>query len=169
MVDSTKDGIRYQSLAVHIPNQFIGSKSKEIDTHRAFQGYAEKQSTKDEPLVVVSYFGDTNFSTPIKRFSSPSMGGHSSTGQTLNPQSSSSKKETHFMQSIPLSDGHKNHSVLQPSTLNYVFINPDSDNREAVDHPSFIQYVAHNSELVGKSDNLLQNSSRLSQAGLAPC
>lgn len=146
----TTDGTKYRTLIVHIPNEFIGTKSKESDTHASFQSYADEQGKEASPVVVTSYFGDTNYSSPMTEYSSPSMGGHMPDGKTLKPQSSSATKETHFMQSVPLRDGHSKHSVLQPSTTNYVFVNPDGTNREATDHPSVIQYVAHDSELKGK-------------------
>lgn len=155
---ATEDGINFRTLVVHIPNEFIGSSSKESSTHLSFQRYATEQGKASSPVVVTSYFGDTNYSKPMSLFSAPSMGGHSSTGDTLNPQSSGAIKETHFMQSVALSEGHSKHSVLQPSTLNYVFINGDSVNREATDHPSFIHYVAHDSRLSGKNFSPLGTS-----------
>ncbi|TRW27530.1 hypothetical protein FMM05_02500 [Flavobacterium zepuense] len=146
----TTDGSRYKTLMVHIPNEFIGTKTKESGTHASFQSYADEQRKGTTPVIVTSYVGDTNYSSAMSEYSLPSMGGHLPSGETLNPQSSGAKKETHFMQSVPLSDGHSKHSVLQPSTTNYVFVNPDDTNREATDHPSVIQYVAHDSELKGK-------------------
>jgi len=149
---ATKDGTKYQTLIVHIPNEFIGNKGKEEATHQAFADYAEQQRLKTKPVIVTSYFGDTNYSSSIRDYSSPSMGGHLKDGSTLNPRSSGANKETHFMQSVPLNEGASSHSLLQPSTLNYVFINPDEDNREATDHPSIMQYVALNNELEGRPD-----------------
>lgn len=147
---STTDGTRYRSLIVHIPNDFVGKKSLNKDTHNSFLNYATNAGKGPSPVVVTSYFGDTNYGSPASDFSSPSMGGHLPDGRTLNPQSSSAKKETHFMQSAALRDGEKRHSVLQPSTLNYVFINPDKNNKEATDHPSVMQYTAHSSVLAGR-------------------
>lgn len=148
----TEDNITYQSLIVHIPNGFIGSKSKEINVYNLFQNYALAQEQAPLPVRVVSILGDTNFITPFETYSSPSIGGHLSSGKTLSPQSSSASYDTNFMQSIPL-HGLKPelHSVLQPSTLNYLFVTPDKLNREAVDHPSIIQYVAHTSNIAGTS------------------
>lgn len=151
---STTDDTKYRTLVVHIPNEFIGTKSKEENTHDAFQTYAEEQRKLSSPITVTSYFGDTNFSSPVNKFSSPSMGGHTSTGGFLNPQSSSAQKETHFMQSIAVSSSDKKHSVLQPSTLNSIFINSDKTIREATDHPSMIQYVAHDQTLKGRTDSI---------------
>ena len=146
----TENGTKYRTLVVHIPNEFLGSKALEDETHDKFRDYATAQRQK-EKVVVTSYLGDTNFKSPMGTYSSPSMGGHLSTGGTLNPRSSGAKKPTHFMQDVPLSAGEKGHSLLQPSTLNYVFINTDADNREATDHPSIMQYVALDSELKGRS------------------
>ncbi|MDO3628613.1 hypothetical protein [Mucilaginibacter sp. BT774] len=146
----TENGIKYRTLVVHIPNEFLGNKTMEDETHSKFQKYAADKRVQ-EKVVVTSYLGDTNFKSPMSTYSSPSMGGHLSSGGTLNPRSSSAKKPTHFMQDVPLSAGEKGHSLLQPSTLNYVFISPDADNREATDHPSIMQYVALDSELKGRS------------------
>jgi len=146
----TKEGTRYRTLLVHIPNEFIGSNSIEEATHSAFSGYAADQLKKEKPVVVTSYFGDTNYSSSMREYSAASMGGHLSSGGTLNPRGSGAKKPTNFMQSIALSEGKSGHSLLQPSTLNYVFITPDADNREATDHPSIMQYVALDSELKGR-------------------
>jgi hypothetical protein len=151
---STKDGTQYRSLIVHIPNEFIGNKTKEDDTHASFRSYAEAEKMKTPSVIVTSYFGDTNYSTSKSAYSSPSMGGHLPSGATLHPQSSGAKKETHFMQSVPLSENHSGHSVLQPSTLNYVFIHSDDDNREATDHPSMMQYVGHDKQLVGRGSTI---------------
>lgn len=152
---TTEDGTKYRSLAVHIPNEFIGTVTKNNSTHQSFVNYAAEQGKSASPVVVTSYFGDTNYSSPMDKYSSPSMGGYLPDGSALHPQSSGAQKETHFMQSVPLSDGKSKHSVLQPSTLNYVFTNPDDANREAMDHPSVMQYVAHDSELAGRTDNKL--------------
>lgn len=149
---ATTDDTKYRTLVVHIPNEFIGTKSKEEDTHSSFQTYAEEQ--RKSSITVTSYFGDTNYSSPVNKFSSPSMGGHTTTGGFLNPQSSSAKKETHFMQSIGVSSKDKKHSVLQPSTLNSIFINSDKTIREATDHPSLIQYVAHDQPLKGRTSDI---------------
>lgn len=150
----TTDNTKYRTLIVHIPNEFIGSKTKEATTHESFQSYANEQNKGENPVIVTSYFGDTNYSSVMEEYSVPSMGGHLPDGETLNPQSSGAKKETHFMQSVPLNDGHSKHSVLQPSTTNYVFTTPDTINREATDHPSMIQYVAHDTPLKGKTGGL---------------
>lgn len=152
---ATEDGTKYRSLLVHIPNEFIGTARTNSSTHQSFVNYAAEQEKSSSPVVVTSYFGDTNYSSPMDKYSSPSMGGYLPDGSALHPQSSGAQKETHFMQSIPLSDGKSKHSVLQPSTLNYVFTNPDDANREAMDHPSVMQYVAHDSELAGRTDNKL--------------
>lgn len=152
---ATEDGTKYRSLLVHIPNEFIGTARTNSSTHKSFVNYAAEQEKSSSPVVVTSYFGDTNYSSPMDKYSSPSMGGYLPDGGALHPQSSGAQKETHFMQSIPLSDGKSKHSVLQPSTLNYVFTNPDDANREAMDHPSVMQYVAHDSELAGRTDNKL--------------
>lgn len=149
---ATEDGTEYQSLVVHIPNKFIGTKAKETVTHEAFQTYAKNMKGKK---VVTGYLGDTNYSSPVTKYSSPSMGGHLSDGSTLNPQSSGAKVETHFMQSVPLSDDHDKHCVLQPSTLNYVFLTPDDDNPESTDHPSFMHYTLHDSLLKGRQNGEL--------------
>lgn len=151
---STTDDTKYRTLVVHIPNEFIGTKTKEDNTHKSFENYAEKQSKLPSPVIVTSYFGDTNYSSPRNEYSSPSMGGHTSKGGFLNPQSSSAQKETHFMQSVPLSRSHKKHSVQQPSTLNSIFINSDKKIREATDHPSMIQYVAHDQPLKGRTNDI---------------
>jgi hypothetical protein len=150
---ATEDGTRYRSLAVHIPNEFIGSQTKNEKTHQSFIDYAAEQ--KKLGIVVTSYFGDTNYASAMTDYSVPSIGGQMADGRTLSPQSSSAQKDTNFMQSIPLTDGGSKHSVLQPSVLNSVFITPDDTNREAVDHPSILQYVAHDSPLSGKTEDKL--------------
>jgi len=146
----TEGGTNYRTLAVHIPNEFIGTASKNLATHNSFEKYASDLRGAASPIVVTTYFGDTNYSAPMAEYSVASMGGHSSTGKTLNPQGSGAQSETHFMQSVPLGADSGKHSVLQPSTLNYLFINPDTTNREVTDHPSILQYVAHDNGLVGR-------------------
>ncbi|WP_316821924.1 hypothetical protein [Pedobacter gandavensis] len=149
---ATSDGLKYRSLVVHIPNEFIKTGVDRSKTHASFQNYARNERDNSSPVIVTSYFGDTNYASEMEPYSSPSMGGHSSNGRTLSPQSSGAQNETHFMQSVPLNEGRLDHSVLQPSALNYVFINPNAASREATDHPSIMQYVAHAGELVGKVD-----------------
>ncbi len=149
----TEDGTAYRTLLVHIPNEFVGTSLKNADTHKAFEKYARNLGLAKSPVVVTTYFGDTNYATPMREFSVASMGGIASTGYTLNPQGSAAQKETNFMQSVSLGKDRGKHSVLQPSTLNYVFITPDSTNREVTDHPSIMQYVAHDSLLNGQKNS----------------
>jgi len=151
----TKDGKMYRSLVVHIPNQFVGTEAKESTTHQAFEAYAKSAATQKNPVVVTSYLGDTNFQRPYFKDSVPSMAGHLSNGDTLNPRSSGAKKDTHFMQVVTLGEDQSGHGVMQPATSNYVFLKSDDVNREATDHPSMIAITAHASEISGRDPAVL--------------
>jgi hypothetical protein len=157
---STADGTNYRSLVVHIPNKFVGSDKKDAATYKAFEDYAQGEANRwaggaRPPVVVTGFLGDTNFKKQYGDNTSPSMGGHLSSGETLNPQSSGAKNETHFMQSVPLKGADDGHVVLQPATLNYVFLPTDAQNREATDHPSIMSFTAHNSEIVGRDPKMI--------------
>lgn len=141
----TEEGTNYRTLVVHMKNEFA-SQSDVKTTHQAFEDYAKEALKGDNPIVVTGYIGDTNFNDPMYPNSVASMGGHSSKGETLNPEGSGSVNETNFMQHIPLGEGSIKHSVRQPSTLNYVF--PDTN--PAVDHPSIVGYTAHSSKIHGR-------------------
>ena len=77
---ATSDGTQYRSLVVHIPNEFIKTGGDRDATHASFQDYADAERDKSSPVIVTSYFGDTNYASEMRPYSSPSMGGHSSTG-----------------------------------------------------------------------------------------
>jgi len=141
---------KYRTLVVHFPSALLGSKALEDELHATFEEYGATQ-LQENKIVVTSYFGDTNFMFAKDPYSLPSMGGHLSTGGTLNPRSSAAKKTTSYIQAVPLNPGRKDHSVLQPSTLNYLFIDTDEDNREATDHPSILHHTALDGEIKGKS------------------
>ncbi|MBV8390835.1 MAG: hypothetical protein JO080_13615 [Mucilaginibacter sp.] len=152
----TQDGNMYRSLVVHIPNQFVGTGAKESTTHQAFEGYAKATAIQKNPVVVTGYLGDTNFQRPYFKDSVPSMGGHLSSGDALNPRGSGAQsKDTHFMQHVPVGEDQGGHSVMQPATLNYLFLKPDDVNREATDHPSMIAITAHGSEISGRDPAVL--------------
>lgn len=150
---STTDGTKYRSLIVHIPNKFIGSTAKELATHQAFEQYAKDAPKVTPGVVVTGYLGDTNFKNPMFKDTVPSMGGHLPNGNTLSPQSSGAKHDTNFMQSIPVGNDQNGHSVLQPATLNSVFLSTDNLNREATDHPSMMHITAHQDEISGRDQN----------------
>ncbi|OQP39951.1 hypothetical protein A4H97_17185 [Niastella yeongjuensis] len=144
----TEDGKRYRSLIVHIPNKFIKTTGEVEKTNAAFVNYAKTVAKTN--ITVTNYLGDTNFKSPFFDKSVPSVGGHLKKGETLNPQSSGAQSETNFMQSVSLGKGEEGYSVLQPSVANYIFLKTDSDNKEATDHPSTINYVAHKSPIANR-------------------
>jgi hypothetical protein len=151
---ATEDKNRFRSLAVHIPNKFVGNHTENEKTHEAFSAYAKK--TNKNGLTVTNYFGDTNFKQYRFEKSVPSMGGHSNTGRVLNPQSSGANEETNFMQSVNLGDDSpKHHRVKQPSTLNTLFINTDPTNKTGTDHPSIMTYTAHTSPIANRDAAVL--------------
>lgn len=152
----TVDNTWYRSLAVHIPNEFVGSDEQNSTTHKAFETYAKNAAKGAVPIVVTSYFGDTNYKKPIFSNTTPSMGGQLPGGATLRPQSSGAKKETNFMQSVPLRQDESQHVVLQPATLNYVFPDANAQERATTDHPSMLHFTAHKFDIAGR--NSLYNS-----------
>lgn len=147
----TVDGTKYRSLLVHIPNAYVGTQGKDTTTHDAIEEYAQRQAALADPVIVTSYVGDTNFKQPMTENSVPSMGGHLPDGRTLNPQSSGARRDTNFMQGVPVGEGRSGHKVLQPATLNQVFINTNDLEREATDHNSMIHLVGHDSDLAGRN------------------
>lgn len=150
----TVDGEKFRTLVVHIPNEFVGSVDKDGTTHQAFRDYAANAAK--QKVHVTSYIGDTNYKKPMHTASVPSEGGHLPTGETVSPQASSAKGETNFMQAVSLRHSPKQpFEVRQPSTLNYVLITPDAQNRAATDHPSIMSYTSHSSQIAGR--NPLEN------------
>lgn len=64
----------------------------------------------------------------------------------------------HSIETILLSENHSMHSVLQPSSLNDVFVNTVSVKKEATDYPSLVQYVHYDIQLTGISITRSLNS-----------
>lgn len=145
----------FRSLVVHIPNKFTSTKADVAATYKAFVNYAQIMAKESKPIVVTGFLGDTNFADAYFKNSVPSIGGHLSDGNTLNPQSSGAKRATNFMQSIPVIEKPSCHCVLQPATTNYVTIASDEENKVATDHPSLIHFTAHNSVIVGRNPDAI--------------
>ncbi|AEW00557.1 hypothetical protein A4D02_24820 [Niastella koreensis] len=158
----TKDGKKYRSLIVHIPNIFVKSQTEVALTNAAFSKYAAKVK-KEEGVIVTNYLGDTNFKKPFFDNSTPSMGGLLPNKKALNPKSSGAKDNTSFMQNVPLGKGEEGYSVMQPSTSNYIFLTTDGDNKEATDHPSTLNYVAHKSPIADRYPKAISGYYRLKQ------
>ncbi len=146
----TEDNKQYQTLAVHIPNRFIGTKEKNTITHKSFIAYAEAQKNI---RIVTSYIGDTNYKWPITDgHSIPSMGGNIWTENgkvSLTPFASGAEQDTHFMQHVALGNLEAA-EVLQPSMLHVALV-PQGRLGPGVDHPSMIGRTTHASTILGRS------------------
>ncbi|MEQ9345654.1 MAG: hypothetical protein RIG26_04335 [Thalassospira sp.] len=148
----TIDNKKYQTLIVHIPNEFIKSASEIQKTHEAFEQYA--RDTAHE-ATVTGYIGDTNYKVQMTANSYPSTSGFEEqadgTMRSTQPFSSSASIEKHFMQHVPLGT-HEGVSVLQPSVLHHVKVegDPDSRARPGIDHPSIMGRTLHSKGLKGR-------------------
>ncbi len=160
----TLDKKIYRSLVVHIPNEFLGSDTKEKAMNSSFETYAKKVK-KEQGITVTCYLGDTNYKGPMFENSVASMGGHLSSGKTLSPQCSSAQTDTNFMQSIPLGDDSTEYEVKQPSTLNYVKTDIGASTI-GTDHPSIMTYTSHTSPISGRKPKAPVKKPMLQTEGL---
>ncbi len=127
---STVDEQMFSVIAVHIPNDFVGSVPICKKTDKFIRDYAEKR--KKEGVLVIAYLGDTNYKKPIQQHSCPSLGGNQEKSY-VSPPSSGRKEHTYFMQVVSLTKDDRVR-VLQPSTLNFVTLNGETPDK--TDHPS---------------------------------
>ncbi|MEP1327709.1 hypothetical protein [Pseudophaeobacter sp.] len=142
----TENGNKYQHIITHLPNDLRKSPKFAIPAMVAHAGTLGKRT-----LVAVS--GDLNFHNEFQPGSAPSVGGvlqHDLKKRqfTLSPASSSAKRDTNFIQSIPIAQG-TSHTFFQPAALPQVLDSKKSvgSSKIASDHPSIMTFVAFDSPL----------------------
>lgn len=114
---STEDDKKFGILFVHIPNRFTKTQGACEKVNGYIMEYAKTRESKDG-VVLLAYYGDTNFKQVMQKNGRPSYGG-SQEGSYVSPTSSGAKSPTAFMQASTLIKT-KSAIVKQPSTLNQV-------------------------------------------------